>query len=104
MTDQSTTSDATTPASGAPAKTRGQRRVLRGVVTSSKMDKTITVMTERRVRHPVYEKFVGKRTKVHAHDENNTAAAGDLVEICETRPLSKLKRWRLLRVVRQAQK
>ena len=73
-----------------------------GTVTSSQMDKTITVSVDRRVRHPVYEKFVKRRTKLHAHDENNEAGIGDVVEVAQTRPLSKLKRWRLVRVVTKA--
>ncbi|MFO1051341.1 MAG: 30S ribosomal protein S17 [Planctomycetota bacterium] len=85
------------------AKPRGRRMTLQGIVTSSKMNKTITVVSERHVKHPLYEKFVPRRTKVHAHDENNEARLGDLVEVVETRPLSKLKRFRLLRVVRRAE-
>lgn len=80
---------------------RGQRKVLRGTVSSHKMDKTLTVVVDRLVRHPMYEKFLRRRTKVHAHDEKNEARVGDIVEVMETRPLSKLKRWRLLRIVRR---
>ncbi|MCC6669706.1 MAG: 30S ribosomal protein S17 [Planctomycetes bacterium] len=81
---------------------RGQRRTLVGLVTSDKMNKTRTVEVERLVRHPRYEKFVRRRTRLHVHDENNEAKVGDLVEVMSTRPLSKLKRWRLLRVVTKA--
>ncbi len=82
---------------------RTQRMTLQGVVISDKMAKTITVEIERQVRHPLYEKFIRRRTRLHAHDENREAHVGDLVEVMETRPLSKLKRFRLLRVVRKAE-
>lgn len=81
---------------------RGFGRVLRGVVTSDKMDKTITVEVTRTVRHPRYNKFIQRRAKYHAHDEGNAASAGDTVEIVESRPLSKSKRWRLQTVVERA--
>jgi small subunit ribosomal protein S17 len=70
-----------------------------GVVTSNKMQKTITVSVERRLRHPIYGKFVKKTKKFLAHDEGNTCNIGDTVRIMETRPLSKRKRWRLVEVV-----
>jgi small subunit ribosomal protein S17 len=70
-----------------------------GVVSSNKMDKTVTVAVERKVKHPIYGKFVKKTTKFHAHDEKNECSIGDLVKIMETRPLSKTKRWRLVEVV-----
>ena len=66
------------------------------------MDKTITVAVERKVKHPIYGKFVKKTTKFHAHDEKNECTVGDLVRIMETRPLSKTKRWRLVEVVEKA--
>ncbi|MGA0058543.1 MAG: 30S ribosomal protein S17, partial [Planctomycetota bacterium] len=69
---------------------------------SDKMDKTITVEVNRRVKHPLYEKFINRRTRVHAHDENNDAKVGDIVQVTETRPLSKLKRFRLTKVVTRA--
>ncbi len=72
-----------------------------GVVSSNKMDKTITVNVERKVKHPLYGKFVKKTTKFHAHDEKNECRIGDTVKIMETRPLSKTKRWRLVEVVEQ---
>ncbi len=75
------------------------KRTVRGVVISSDMDKTIVVKIERLVRHPMYKKYVRRHTKFYAHDENNEARAGDTVEISMTRPLSKLKRWRLKEVV-----
>jgi small subunit ribosomal protein S17 len=78
---------------------RNLRKTRIGVVTSNKMTKTITVQVERKVKHPIYGKFVKKSTKFHAHDEKNEASIGDLVRIMETRPLSKTKRWRLVEVV-----
>lgn len=73
-----------------------------GVVTSNKMQKTITVSVERRLRHPIYGKFVKKTKKFLAHDEENACNIGDTVRIMETRPLSKRKRWRLVEVVERA--
>lgn len=80
-------------------QTRNLRKTRIGVVTSNKMTKTITVAVERKVKHPIYGKFVKKTTKFHAHDEKNEASIGDVVRIMETRPLSKTKRWRLVEVV-----
>jgi small subunit ribosomal protein S17 len=79
---------------------RGRRKTEIGVVTSDKMNKTRRVEIERLVPHPKYGKFLRRRTVCHAHDERNETRVGDLVEIMETRPLSKLKRWRILRIVR----
>ena len=81
---------------------RNLRKTRTGVVTSNKMEKTITVSVERRVKHPIYGKFVKKTTKFHAHDEKNECTVGDTVRIMETRPLSKTKRWRLVEVVEKA--
>jgi small subunit ribosomal protein S17 len=78
---------------------RNLRKTRIGVVTSNKMEKTITVAVERKVKHPIYGKFVKKTTKFHAHDGKNECSIGDLVKIMETRPLSKTKRWRLVEVV-----
>jgi small subunit ribosomal protein S17 len=78
---------------------RNLRKVRVGVVTSNKMTKTITVAVERKVKHPIYGKFVKKTTRFHAHDEKNECSVGDIVRIMETRPLSKTKRWRLVEVV-----
>ncbi len=78
------------------------RKTKSGVVSSDKMDKTITVAVERKVKHPIYGKFVKKTTKFHAHDENNEAKPGDVVRIMETRPLSKTKRWRLVEIIEKA--
>ena len=79
--------------------TRNLRKVRVGVVTSNKMAKTITVAIERKVKHPLYGKFVKKTTKFHAHDEKDECSIGDVVRIMETRPLSKTKRWRLVEVI-----
>lgn len=73
-----------------------------GVVVSDKMDKTITVLVERRLRHPIYGKFVRKTKKFMAHDEQNTCKEGDKVRIIESRPLSKLKRWELVEILERA--
>jgi small subunit ribosomal protein S17 len=81
---------------------RGLRKERIGKVLSNKMDKTISVAVERKVKHPIYGKFIKKTTKFMAHDEANTCAIGDLVRIMETRPLSKNKRWRLVEVVEKA--
>jgi len=81
---------------------RNLRKLRTGIVTSDKMDKTITVAIERRVKHPIYGKFVKKTTSFHAHDEKNECGIGDTVKIMETRPLSKTKRWRLVEVVEKA--
>jgi small subunit ribosomal protein S17 len=80
-------------------ETRNLRKTRIGVVTSNKMAKTIIVAVERKVKHPIYGKFVKKTTKFHAHDEKNEASIGDVVRIMETRPMSKTKRWRLVEVV-----
>jgi small subunit ribosomal protein S17 len=78
---------------------RNLRKIRIGVVSSNKMDKTITVNVERKVKHPIYGKFLKKTTKFHAHDEKNECSIGDTVKIMETRPLSKTKRWRLVEIV-----
>lgn len=78
---------------------RNLRKIRIGVVSSNKMDKTVTVAVERKVKHPIYGKFVKKTTKFHAHDEKNECSIGDVVKIMETRPLSKTKRWRLVEVM-----
>ncbi|MFZ1529255.1 MAG: 30S ribosomal protein S17 [Ferruginibacter sp.] len=78
---------------------RNLRKTRIGVVSSNKMDKTITVKVERKVKHPLYGKFVKKTTSFHAHDEKNECSIGDTVKIMETRPMSKTKRWRMVEVV-----
>jgi small subunit ribosomal protein S17 len=81
---------------------RNLRKQRVGVVTSDKMDKTITISVERRVKHPIYGKFVKSTKKFKAHDEANTCHTGDVVRIMETRPLSKTKRWRLVDIIERA--
>ncbi len=88
----------TTPSTAA----QGKRKVREGVVVSAKMDKTIVVRVDRRYRHPVYGKELRKSVKFYAHDEDRKAKEGDRVSITETRPLSKLKRWRLVEVLEAA--
>ncbi len=77
-------------------------RVLHGRVISDKMDKTVTVLVERKVKHPLYGKFIRRSTKVHAHDETNECGIGDTVMVEQCRPLSKSKTWRLVKVVTKA--
>ncbi|PPB47333.1 30S ribosomal protein S17 [Arthrobacter agilis] len=84
------------------ANSRGYRKVRRGYVVSDKMEKTIVVEVEDRVKHPLYGKVLRRSSKVKAHDENNTAGIGDMVLISETRPLSATKRWRLVEIVEKA--
>ncbi|UZD22132.1 30S ribosomal protein S17 [Algoriphagus halophytocola] len=81
---------------------RNLRKERIGKVVSNKMDKSITVAVERRVKHAIYGKFVAKTTKFTAHDENNECNPGDLVKISETRPLSKNKRWRVVEIIERA--
>jgi len=81
---------------------RNFRKTRTGVVSSNKMTKTITVEVERKVKHPLYGKFVKKTSRFHAHDEKNECAIGDIVKIMETRPLSKTKRWRLVEIILKA--
>ena len=83
--------------------TRGRRKVRVGTVVSDRMDKTVVVAVERMMRHPLYGKTVKRTKKFHAHDENNECRVGDVVEIMETRPLSRTKRWRVARVIQKAQ-
>ena len=82
--------------------TRNLRKERIGVVVSNKMDKTIVVAEKRKVMHPIYGKFVNKTKKYHAHDDKNECNIGDTVTIMETRPLSKLKRWRLIQINERA--
>jgi small subunit ribosomal protein S17 len=83
---------------------RNRRRGFQGIVVSDKTDKTRVVNVQRLVRHPRYEKIVRRRSKFYVHDEDNLSHVGDQVEIVSTRPMSKLKRWRLVRVVKVAEK
>ena len=84
--------------SGAEKRTR----VVTGKVVSNKMDKTITVLLERRVKHPVYGKYITRSSKLHAHDEENQCGIGDTVTVAESRPISKSKTWRLVEVIERA--
>lgn len=86
------------------AKARGRRTEKVGIVTSDKMQKTVVVRVDRLVKHPVYKRYVRRRTKFMAHNEIEGVSIGDQVRIIETRPLSKLKRWRVAEVVRKASK
>jgi small subunit ribosomal protein S17 len=81
---------------------RNLRKERQGEVFSNKMDKTITVAVKWKEKHPIYGKFVNKTKKYHAHDEKNECNIGDIVRIMETRPLSKLKRWRLVEIIERA--
>ena len=81
-------------------ETAGRKTV--GKVVSTKMDKSISVLVERRLQHPLYKKYIRKSSRFHAHDENNECQEGDIVEIVETRPISKTKNWRLSRVLEKA--
>ena len=83
-------------------ETRNIRKERTGVVTSNKMDKSITVAIKWKEKHPIYGKFVNKTKKYHAHDEKNECGIGDTVKIMETRPLSKTKRWRLVQIIERA--
>jgi small subunit ribosomal protein S17 len=91
-----------TETTGAVASERGNRKVRRGYVVSDKMDKTVVVAVEDRVKHPLYGKVLRRTSKVKAHDEQNTAGTGDLVLLMETRPLSATKRWRVVEVLEKA--
>ena len=81
---------------------RALRKTRVGLVVSNKMDKTIVVAIEDNVKHPIYGKIIKRTLKVHAHDENNECSIGDKVEVMETRPLSKTKRWRLVEIIEKA--
>ena len=102
-TSATETSATETPATETPAKKRGERKTREGMVVSDKMNKTIVVELEDRVKHPRYSKVIRRTTKVKAHDENGTAGIGDRVLLAETRPLSATKRWRLVQVLERAQ-
>jgi small subunit ribosomal protein S17 len=83
-------------------KTRGIKRQVNGIIVSNKMDKTVVVQVERLVKHPLYKKYIRRRNKFMAHDAENACQIGDRVEITESRPLSKTKRWRVSRVLQKA--
>ncbi len=86
----------------ADTEKRNNRKVRQGIVVSDKMDKSIVVRIDRTIRHPLYMKIVRASSKLHAHDETNDAHLGDVVRVMETRPLSKMKRWRLIEVLERA--
>ena len=92
------TADGTTAQSG----TRGRRKVREGLVVGDKMDKTVVVEVEDRVKHPLYGKVIRRTSKLKVHDEQNTAGVGDRVLLMETRPLSATKRWRLVEILEKA--
>lgn len=98
-----TATESTTPEAASTEKKRGDRKTREGMVVSDKMEKTIVVELEDRVKHPRYSKVIRRTTKVKAHDENGTAGVGDRVLLAETRPLSATKRWRLVSVLERAQ-
>ena len=104
MTENANTAQApgSAVASGAGTQARGYRKIRRGYVVSDKMDKTVVVEVEDRVKHPLYGKVLRRSSKVKAHDEANSAGVGDLVLITETRPLSATKRWRVVEVLERA--
>jgi small subunit ribosomal protein S17 len=99
---ETASSDGTAPQASVEKK-RGDRKTREGMVVSDKMEKTIVVELEDRVKHPRYSKVIRRTTKVKAHDENGTAGVGDRVLLAETRPLSATKRWRLVSVLERAQ-
>ena len=101
-TDQTVPDTAGTSTDAAATDGRGYRKVRRGYVVSDKMDKTVVVSVEDRVKHPKYAKIIRRSTRVKAHDEANSATTGDLVLIMETRPLSATKRWRVVEVLERA--
>ena len=94
--------DTNTNKSTSAAEDRGTRKTRTGLVVSDKMQKTVVVAIERRVPHPVYGKMVTRTKRVKAHDDDNSAKAGDTVRIAETRPLSKDKRWRVVEILERA--
>ncbi len=103
-TEQPKVAAIATPATGetTPASERNARKERIGRVTSNKMQKTITIAIDRKVKHPMYGKFMNKTKKLTVHDENNECGIGDTVRVMETRPLSKNKRWRLVEIIEKA--
>jgi len=103
MSENAGTAGTTTPAAQAAVESkRGTRNVAEGIVLSDVRNKTITVEVKHLVKHPRYGKYIYRSTNLHAHDEKNEAKKGDRVEVVETRPISKQKRWRLVRVIERA--
>ena len=84
------------------SETKAVERVLTGKVVSNARDKTIAVLVERKVRHPIYKKYIKRSTKVHAHDEKNECGLGDVVKVSESKPFSKTKNWALVEVVEKS--
>jgi len=102
MTSETMTRETMTTADSETTTAPASKRTLVGRVISNKMDKTVIVLIERRVRHPVYGKYLLRSTRLHAHDASDSVGEGDLVEIVETRPLSKTKNWTVTRVLESA--
>jgi small subunit ribosomal protein S17 len=102
MAKPETATRAKAPAAAEASSDRTRRKVRTGVVVSEKMDKTVLVRIDRKVRHPLYKKTLKRSNKLAAHDENNDARVGDTVRVMETRPISKTKRWRIVEVVERA--
>jgi small subunit ribosomal protein S17 len=102
MSESSTQRAQASVGDASSAHQRGERKVREGLVVSDKMDKTIVVSLEDRVKHPLYGKVIRRTSKVKAHDEANTAGVGDRVRLMETRPLSATKRWRLVEILEKA--
>jgi small subunit ribosomal protein S17 len=100
MSEQTSTTEGAAP--GEQQAAPATKRTLVGQVVSDKMDKTMTVLVERRVKHPLYKKYIRRSTKLHAHDEENACKIGDLVSIEQCRPLSKSKSWRLHEILERA--
>ncbi len=103
MSETATTSEKADMSEQASTKARGYRKVRRGYVVSDKMDKTVVVLVEDRVKHALYGKVMRRTSKLKAHDEQNQCGVGDRVQIMETRPLSATKRWRLAEILEVAQ-
>jgi len=102
VSTESTESTESTATTGTDQQARGYRKTRRGYVVSDKMDKTVVVAVEDRVKHPLYGKVMRRTSKVKAHDEQNQCGVGDTVRIMETRPMSAAKRWRVVEVVEKA--
>ncbi len=102
VSEESTVSNETVEVGVADAEHRGYRKSRRGYVVSDKMDKTVVVEVEDRVKHPLYGKVMRRTSKVKAHDQNNECGRGDMVRIMETRPLSATKRWRVVEIIEKA--
>jgi small subunit ribosomal protein S17 len=102
MSEKTVTSEVPAAEAAAGAVARGYRKTRRGYVVGDKMNKTVVVEVEDRVKHPLYGKVLRRTTKVKVHDEQNTSGVGDLVLIMETRPLSATKRWRVVEILQKA--